>query len=210
MLIFYQLILVFVFFILLIAVKLKVQLPRYFITLCIIVFSFEFVINDLSSIIFGSNILSVNLYTILSVVLYHMIMICSFNKFNTKKVRKILIIYYLSLFFDVINNQFATELLSTSYIIGISISVVLFIYFLKEIIFDLESEPIYTHPMFYFGIGITLFLCSSFPLLFFADYFIVSIEANSSFVSLIQLGNNFLAIGYLFTILASWRLKHIK
>ncbi len=91
-----------------------------------------------------------------------------------------------------------------SYVIGLIIISTLIILFLKDIIERKEFISVKKIPLFYFSMGIIFFAFSSLPILIFSEDLLFGTK-NNIMNLLIQLGNIFLNVGYLMTVVSAGR-----
>ena len=169
---------------------------------------FELVINKAAKYFWHNTILTTNIYCTLTTSFYIFFLLTN-NLGNEKKK----LIYYLTgswfivsilvlfLFVDYMNR------VSPMYNIGMILSIFLILRYAYRIIRVEEYKPIAQRPLLFTYLGILLFFTAAFPIITFVNHLIISNQFSGVYSQMLRIGNIFLALGYLTTVISLKRAK---
>ncbi len=164
---------------------------------------FELIITYYSAVYLGSNIFVYNLYAIVCITFYITYLL---KQIPVK--RKILLIT-LSLFWILISlislyiNRTTNHVNVISYHLGMSIVIYMIITYLKSKLTSDQKWNIYADSVSYFCFGVLVYYSSSFPIITTSNILITNPHASDAFSTLLLIGNIFLSLGYLGTVVCT-------
>lgn len=147
---------------------------------------------------YKSNVLIYNIYSIFCVCYYLYVYFHHFwEKSWAKRFIILAIVWFVYALILFIYNLNELKVNTSSYNIGMIMVMVLVLKYFYDLIYVDKYRSIVKEPLFYFSLGLLIFYVSSFPLLNFINFFVVEDTAMLTYVKLLQIGNVFLALGYL-------------
>lgn len=157
----------------------------------------EIIWSDIMFVNTGSNYLVYNIYCIFSIWFYLLI----FWPFSSSLKIKVVVgsafaVWLCQVIYGLFVKDLENEVLSLTYLTGLSFVVILVIAFFYRLGNQL-AQGLFDNPLVYLGLGVTILYVSSFPLLLFADVLVIHPKAQKAYYDILQIGNIFLSLGYL-------------
>jgi len=194
----YKIILLMVFLVLIIKkVQGKPTLSQFltFITLSCLV---ELIAAPYFAHYYKNNLQVYNFFIIICVFYYQYLYYLEFKRKPWSKYLLLFIIIWT--LFGVINYISGIDKIHVNnleYLFGLLSVLVLFIIYIHNLLYQKEYASLKTKPLVWLSIGIVLFFISAFPILTFANYFLVDPTSLDIYTYLLKIGNNLLSLGYL-------------
>lgn len=159
----------------------------------------EIVAANLEVMYFSNNYLSYNICMDGCIVFYYLI----YRENSNFKMDILIGFWAIVSIVNTISTPFSLN--TETYVIGlIIITIIVLIRFYDEI-FRSNYKPLGKDYKTWLGLGITIFLYCSFPLLLFMKFLILENSTFLAFYQLLNIGNIILSTGYLFASIVLWK-----
>jgi len=174
-----------------------------FLVLLSLSFLIEIILSNLLMFLNKNNYLAINFYCFISVPLY-------LNLFRVRSKKNTFIIWILYLIAHIFSIQYldyTKSINSKLYLLGMCLVFMNIIRYFYSIIFQSNSRSKLFDYKIPLGIGISLFVVCSFPLLFLLDNLVLENDSYSVFYRLLTAGNYILSTGFLISSIMLWRVN---
>jgi hypothetical protein len=165
-----------------------------------IVFLFEIFIEHFWSVFYKSNIVIYNLFAIVCCYYYQFLFNNNLKNSGDTNYKTIKLLSLIWLIFAISRYiiYFSLKTIDIiNYNTGMIISSLLILKYFYTLMLKNKDVQVLKNPYFYFGVGVLIFYCSSFPIITFMNYLITNEHAKNAYSKLLQIGNIFLSLGYL-------------
>lgn len=168
---------------------------------------FELVLGKLMKYYYDNNMITTNIFVIICVLYYLFLFTQEFRK---QWYWLLAGIYMISLGISSYTQGFMS-IMSIAYNTGMIMVIVSVFRYLYDLIIRDHYKPLHQIPLFWMALGILMFYSSSFPILNFLNRFIYAdYDFALRMIDMLSIGNIFLSLGYLGTIICQKNTKTLS